>query len=83
MICEIEIWIGRLEIWLGNFWAQVGVCFDICNRSQTRYCCEGMRSCHNGMNLIRQPEPSIHAQCIRIESEAHADANTHEDVCSE
>ena len=38
---------------------EVGVCFDICNKSQTRCCCEGMRSCHNGMNLIRQPDPCM------------------------
>ena len=70
-----------LKFELESFWVEVGVYFDICNKSQTRYCCEGMRSCHNGMNLIRQPDPCMPQSCICIESEAHADADAHEDIC--
>ena len=46
MTCENEVWLEVLEIWL---LVQVGVCFDSCNRSQTRSCCAGMRSRHKGM----------------------------------
>ena len=61
MTSEIEIWTEVFIIKVDIVLVEVGVCVDICNKSQTRCCYEGMRSCHNGMNLIRQPDP-----CMRI-----------------